>query len=60
MKKRNNGNKSLLREEAAGIGLGSILAVVVSWTTHHSIAWAIVHGCFGWLYIVYFALTQNN
>ena len=31
-----------------GIGLGSILAVVLSWTRNQSILWAIIHACFGW------------
>ena len=27
-------------------------------TTNHSILWAIVHGIFSWLYVIYFALTR--
>ena len=39
-----------------GIGLGSLLAVVLSWSANHSIGWAIVHAFFGWLYVIYYAL----
>ncbi len=48
------------RHEAArtGIGLGSALAVAISWTTNQSILWAILHGIFSWLYVVYFAATR--
>lgn len=41
-----------------GIGLGSILAVVLSWTRNQSILWAIIHACFGWLYVIYYAFTR--
>lgn len=42
----------------AGIGLGSAIAVAISWSLHKSIVWAIVHGFFGWFYVIYFALTR--
>jgi hypothetical protein len=36
-----------------GIGLGTIIAVVVSWTRNKSILLAIIHGILGWLYVIY-------
>ena len=42
----------------AGVSLGSALAMVISWTEHHSILWAVVHGILSWLYVVYYALTR--
>ena len=42
----------------AGIGLGSALAVTISWSVNKSILWAILHGVFSWFYVVYFALTR--
>jgi hypothetical protein len=42
----------------AGIGFGSALAITVSWSVHHSLLLAIVHGVLGWLYVAYFALTR--
>ncbi|MFN4113112.1 MAG: hypothetical protein ACK4GD_04145 [Sphingomonadaceae bacterium] len=42
----------------AGIGLGSAIAVAISWGLHQSIIWAIIHGFFGWLYVIYYALTR--
>ncbi len=44
----------------AGIGLGSAIAVAISWSLHQSIIWAIVHGFLGWFYIIYFALTRDS
>lgn len=42
----------------AGIGLGSALAVAISWSLHQSILWAILHGVFGWLYVIYYAIVR--
>ena len=41
-----------------GIGLGAILAIVLSWSRNQSILWAIVHALFGWLYVIYFVFTR--
>ena len=38
---------------------GTALAIAISWSQHHSILWAIIHGVFSWLYVVYFALTRS-
>lgn len=42
----------------AGIGLGSAIAVAISWSLHKSIIWAIVQGFFGWFYVAYYAFTR--
>jgi hypothetical protein len=42
----------------AGSGFGSALAIAISWSANHSILWAIIHGIFSWLYVVYYALTR--
>ncbi len=44
----------------AGIGMGSALAITISWSLHKSILWAIIQGFFGWLYVVYYALTRAS
>jgi hypothetical protein len=41
-----------------GIGLGAAIAVAISWSRNQSILWAILHGIFGWFYVIYFALTR--
>ncbi len=33
--------------------IGSVLAVVVSWEANHSIAFALLHGLLGWVYVFY-------
>ena len=51
---------SSTRVEAAraGVSFGSALAIVISWSAHNSILWAIVHGIFSWFYVIYFAVTR--
>ena len=43
-----------------GIGLGSIIAVVASWSRNESILYAILHGFLGWAYVIYFAFTREE
>jgi hypothetical protein len=42
----------------AGVSFGSALAIAISWSEHHSILWAIIHGILSWLYVVYYAITR--
>lgn len=43
----------------SGIGVGSCLAAVISWSLNKSIIWAIIHGIFGWLYVIYYAICLS-
>ena len=51
---------AFIRDSAikSGIGFGSALAIVISFTAHKSVLWAIIHGVFGWLYVLYYVLTR--
>jgi hypothetical protein len=40
----------------AGISFGCALGMVISYTNWHSIAWAILHGLLGWVYVIYYIL----
>ena len=40
----------------SGIGFGTALAIAISWSLHQSVFWAIVHGLFSWLYVIYYLL----
>ena len=44
----------------AGVGLGSVIAVVASWSRNQSILWAILHGILSWFYVIYFAITREE
>lgn len=39
-----------------GISFGSALAMVISYTTWHSVGWAILHGLLSWVYVIYFVI----
>ncbi len=41
-----------------GIGLGTVIAVVISWSRNKSILWAIIHGILGWLYVIYAIIVK--
>lgn len=43
---------------SSGIGIGSALAIVISYTAYKSVLWAVIHGILGWLYVIYFLLTR--
>jgi hypothetical protein len=51
-------NSSSVSVGGGGIGLGSILAVILSWTTNHSIAWCILHFFCSWFYVIYWAIVH--
>ncbi len=42
------------------IGLGNVIAAVVSWYFNKSILWALVHGFFGWFYLIYYCFTRGG
>ena len=43
-----------------GVGLGTIIAVVVSWTRNKSILLAIIHGILGWFYVIYAIIVPKK
>lgn len=42
----------------SGVGFGSALAMVISYTAHQSVLWAIIHGILSWFYVIYFVVTR--
>jgi peptidoglycan/LPS O-acetylase OafA/YrhL len=43
-----------------GIGLGTLIAVLVSWSRNKSILLAILCGLLGWIYVIYAILVPNR
>lgn len=41
-----------------GVGFGSALAMAISFNVNQSVFWAIIHGIFSWLYVIYYLLTR--
>ena len=52
----NNGNNNQV--VYSGISFGSALACSISWSLHHSILWAMLHGFFSWFYVIYYAIVR--
>ncbi len=44
----------------SGISFGSALAMVLSYSTWHSVGWAIIHGLMSWVYVIYFVLKYAH
>jgi len=44
---------------SGGIGLGSIVAVIISVLKWKHVGWAILHGLLGWIYVVYFLIIYG-
>ena len=40
----------------SGVGLGTIIAVVISYAKWKSIGWAIFHGLLNWAYVIYYVI----
>jgi hypothetical protein len=49
---------SLASKTGTGIGIGSVLAIVLSWSANKSILWAIIHGFLSWFYVIYYVLVK--
>lgn len=54
---KNSAVKSTIK---AGISFGTCLAMIVSYTAWQSIPWAIFHGLFSWVYVVYYFIKYAH
>ena len=43
----------------AGVGLGSILAGLISWSHTQSVLWTLLHMAFNWLYVIYALIVHK-
>ena len=50
-------NENTKKAAKKGITFGTCLAMVISYTSWHSVGWAIFHGLLSWLYVIYFVVT---
>jgi len=50
----------VIRKEVmrSGIGMGSALAIAISWSRNQSILWAMLHGALSWFYVIYYAFVR--
>lgn len=47
-----------MENHTSGITLGTLIAVLISWTANKSILWAIVHGLLSWIYVIYYLVVK--
>ena len=52
-------NTTVEKTVDVGATVGTALAVVLSYVKWKSIGWAILHGCLGWVYIIYYAIRYR-
>lgn len=52
-------NTTVEKTVDVGATVGTALAVVLSYAKWKSIGWAILHGCLGWVYIIYYAIRYG-
>jgi hypothetical protein len=52
-------NKRSMVAGGSGISLGSLLAVILSWTVNKSILWCIAHAFCGWFYVIYYLVKYS-
>ena len=44
---------------AGGVGIGSIVAGVLSYLKWHSVGYMILHAICGWIYVIYYAFKYG-
>ena len=51
-------NKRAAKNSSVNVGVtfGSALAMIISYMTWKSVGWAILHGVFGWGYVIYYLI----
>ena len=42
-----------------GITFGTALAMAISFNVNQSVLWAMLHGVFSWLYVIYFVVRYR-
>ena len=53
-------NKRTIELDAERVfGMGNALAMIMSWTLHQHIGWTILHGFFGWFYVLFYWLSSQ-
>ncbi|MHC4953190.1 MAG: hypothetical protein ACYTGZ_04820 [Planctomycetota bacterium] len=47
-------------KSGAAVGFGCVLAITMSWTANQAIGWALLHGVFGWFYVIYYLISHSD
>ena len=54
------GNQTSNTLISGGIGIGTVLAIVICWDRTNSVLTSFFAGIFGWLYVIYFLIIREN
>ena len=46
-------NTSKTTSISLGVVLGAVQAMLISWEHTQSVLWTLLHGIFGWFYVIY-------
>lgn len=53
----------MVKEAGSSVGcitiIGCAVAAVLSWISNASLVWAVIHGFFGWIYVIYWLVVKN-
>jgi hypothetical protein len=49
----------VVKVQLFNIHIGTVIAVLLSWSVNKSILWCLLHGLFGWLYVIYHAIVHG-
>lgn len=55
-----DGNQTSNTLISGGIGIGTVLAIVICWDRTNSVLTSFFAGIFGWLYVIYFLIIREN
>ena len=42
----------------SGVTFGTALSIAISWSVNKSVLWAMLHGLFSWLYVIYYVIVR--
>jgi hypothetical protein len=48
------------KTSAGLIGMGQVLAIILSWTVNKSILWCILHFFCSWIYVLYWVFAYSK
>ena len=51
--------RQVTKHAKEGVGFGTVLAMVISYVKWQSIGWAILHGLFNWVYVIYYIIKYG-
>lgn len=50
-------NSNSVQVVRIGLGWGTTMAMILSYSINKSIIWMLIHGICGWFYVIYFAIA---